>query len=718
MSWLAIDSEAWSAREQETEEGVMLEEVGRRIDEVGTILEKIVSKLQKSRTHSPGKTAMNTVSEALDIAVRYHQAGNLQQAEQLYHQILQVEPQHVNALHLLGVIAHHVGRSDRAVDYISQAVRLAPNFAEAYNNLGIALAALGKLEAAVASYQQALRLKPDYAEALNNLGNALLGKGEPDDAVAILQRAVRLMPQHAATHNNLGVALREQGNLPEAVVSFQQALRLKPDFAQAHYNLGVTLTKQGKLAEAVASFQQALRREPAYAEAHNNLGVALKEQGRLTEAVASWQEALRLKPDYADAHNNLGVALKQGDLAKAVVSFQQALRLKPDFAQAHNNLGIALKEQGKLTEAVASWHEALRLKPDYAAAHNNLGTAFTEQGELEAALASYQRAVCLKPDYAEAHLNVGTAWLLMGDFERGWPEYEWRGKCEDSDLPNFPQPLWDGSSLEGRTILLYAEQGLGDTLQFIRFAPLVKERGGNVLVACPQSLVRLLTRCSGIDRLIVESSSAPFDVHAPLLSIPGILGTTLATIPASVPYLYADPERTEHWRGELGKFPTFKIGIAWQGNPLNKNDRKRSFPLTLFAPLAGIEGVQLFSLQKGAGTEQLDAAASRFPVTDLGSKLDDFLETAAVVQNLDLIITADTALGHLAGALGARVWVTLSFAADWRWFRNRDDSPWYPTMRLFRQPQRGNWEEVFARIAEELTKWRANSSPTRTSRSA
>jgi ADP-heptose:LPS heptosyltransferase len=239
---------------------------------------------------------------------------------------------------------------------------------------------------------------------------------------------------------------------------------------------------------------------------------------------------------------------------------------------------------------------------------------------------------------------------------------------------------------------------------------MVKERGGNVLVTCPESLRRLLARCPGIDRLIVERAWPAFDVQAPLLSVPGILGTTLATIPANVPYLYSDSERAEHWRGELSKLAGFKIGIAWQGNPRHKNDRNRSFPLLQFAPLAAIEGVQLFSLQKGAGREQLEAAASRFRLTDLGSKLDDFLETAAVVKNLDLIITADTALAHLAGALGAPVWVAIPFVPDWRWLLNRDDSPWYPTLRLFRQRQRRNWDEVFARMADELTKWRANCS--------
>ncbi len=517
------------------------------------------------------------------------------------------------------------------------------------------------------------------------------------------QQALRLKPDYAEAHNNLGAALREQGQLAEAVTQYQQALRIKPDYAEAHNNLGAALREQGQLAEAVTQCQEALRLKPDFAEAHNNLGNALWEQGQLAEAVARYQEALRLNPDYAEAHSNLGNALKeQGRLAEAVAQCREALRLEPDYAEAHLNLGNALKDQGQLTEAVARYQEALRLKPDYAEAHNNLGTVLHYQGQLAEAVSQYQEAHRLKPDYAEAHLNRALAWLLAGDFERGWPEYEWRWQCKDfpSSKRSFSQPLWDGSSLAGRTILLHAEQGLGDTIQFVRYAPLVKRRGGTVILECQSALLRLLQSCAGVDRLLAKGSSLPhFDVHAPLLSLPGILGTTLSTIPAEVPYLFDDANLVEHWRQELSHLRGFKIGIAWQGSLRYKADRQRSCRRAVFAPLARLEGVHLISLQKGTGAEQLVDDANPFSVTDLGSDFDEvsgpFMDTAAVMQQLNLVVSVDTAVAHCAGALGVPVWVALPFAPHWTWMLQREDSPWYPTMRLFRQKQWGDWDEVF-----------------------
>jgi hypothetical protein len=295
------------------------------------------------------------------------------------------------------------------------------------------------------------------------------------------------------------------------------------------------------------------------------------------------------------------------------------------------------------------------------------------------------------------------AWLLLGDYERGWAEYEWRWRTGEMHLPSFAQPRWDGAPLGGRTVLLYAEQGLGDALQFVRYAPLVRQRGGRVIVACRAPLLRLLAGCAGIDRLADQAGDLPaFDVYAPLLSLPHLLGTTLATVPAAVPYLHADPALVERWRGELAAGPAFRVGIGWQGSPLHPADRRRSVPVSFFRPLAAVPGVRLYSLQKGTGAEQLGGPHGRFPAEDLSPRLADFADTAAVMKNLDLVITVDTALAHLAGALGLPVWVALPFAPDWRWLTGRDDSPWYPTARLFRQPRAGAWAEVFGALAAEL----------------
>ena len=461
----------------------------------------------------------------------------------------------------------------------------------------------------------------------------------------------------------------------------------------------------GRLQAAEQVYRQILAVEPALAEAHNNLGVALQDQGKPDEAVACYRRALTLKPGFTEAHNNLGNALKcRGQLDEAIASYRRALELKPEFAQAHYNLGNAFQEQGNLDDAVACYCRALELKPDHAGTHYNLGNALKDQRKLDHALACFRRALELNPDHAEAHWTRAFTWLLAGDWQRGWPEYEWRWRTKEFVLRRFPQPWWEGESLAGKTILLHAEQGLGDTIQFVRYAPLVKQRGATVVVACQEPLVRLLEGCAGIDQLVahVEDVRA-FDLHAPLLSVPGILKTSLETIPAKVPHVVAKPELVEQWRARLADLDGFRVGITWQGNPEFRGDRFRSIPLGHFAPLARIRGVRWISLQKGVGSQQLAEVRDRFPVVDLGSRLQDFTDTAAVMKNLDLVITSDTAAAHLAGALGVPVWVALSFAADWRWLLDRSNSPWYPTMRLFRQRKWGNWRDVFQAIEKALS---------------
>jgi Tfp pilus assembly protein PilF len=473
--------------------------------------------------------------------------------------------------------------------------------------------------------------------------------------------------------------------------------------------LAVQHHEAGQLAQAEQLYRAVLRADPRQAEAHLRLGLLCQARGRPAEELACYAAAVRCRPEYAAAHANLGAALlEQGRPAEARASLEQAVRLRPELAAAHNSLGVALQQQGQPAAALACFQQALRLRPDFAEAHNNLGNALQAQGKLDEALASFDEALRLQPDYADAHLNRAQAWLLAGEYERGWPEYEWRWRCKEFVPPPCPPPLWDGSPLAGRTVLLRAEQGLGDTLQFIRYAALVRQQGATVVAECQKPLLRLLAGCPGIDRLIAPGLPLPeVDCQVPLLSLPGLLGTTLATVPATVPYLDADAGLVAHWAEQLRSLRGFKIGIAWQGNPSYSSDRTRSLPLAEFAPLAQIEGVQLISLQKGPGAEQL-RAAGQFPVLDLGGRLDEtagaFMDTAAVMKNLDLIITSDTAIPHLAGALAVPVWVALRFVPDWRWLLHREDSPWYPTMRLFRQSRPGDWPEVFERIAAAVRK--------------
>ena len=620
---------------------------------------------------------MSTPQELAGLAWDYFQLGALENSEQLYRQAVAADPQ----------------------------------YAEAWCFLGIVCKARGNLDDAIESYRAALRARPNFQEALNNLGNIYVLQEKFDEAVACFRQAIDVNAEFAQPHNNLGAALRKLGKLDEAISCYREALRLKPAYADAHNNLGDGLSGQGKFAEAVPCYREALRLQAVFPEAHNNLGVSLAKLGKLDEAIKHYADALRQRPRYADAYLNLGNAqAAQKKPAEAIASYRKALAINPRSADAHYNLGIIPAEEGRLDEAIACYYEALLLKPNHAGAMANLGHALRAQGKFDEAMGVYQQLLDQSPDDPEGHMSRALVWLLLGDYERGWPEYEWRWKTKEFAGPQPAQPRWDGSPLVGRTILLTAEQGMGDTMQFVRYAPEVKRRGGKVILACQKGLIPLLKTCAGIDEWVAQGETLPeFDVHASLLSLPAILKTTLGSVPAEGPYLAAEAERVEQWRRELAKLPGFKIGIAWQGNPQYRGDRERSVPLAAFEPIAKVSGVHLISLQKGPGTEQLAEVAPRFRVTDLGSRLDmsggAFLDTAAVIKGLDLVITINTSLAHLAGALGAPAWIALgSGASDWRWLLDREDSPWYPSLRLFRQSQFGDWSDVMERMAGEVGK--------------
>lgn len=464
----------------------------------------------------------------------------------------------------------------------------------------------------------------------------------------------------------------------------------------------------GDLRNAEHVYRQVLQAAPKNANAWCFLGMAYHDQQRYEEAVDAYHKALEIQPKFPVALSNLGNTLKQqGRPEEAEKSCLEALRLKPDYSTAHNNLGVALVAQGRLQEAAEVFEKALALMPDDAVAHANLSAALMRQGKYSEAEANSKQALSLNPNYAEAHKNQGIVWLLLGEFERGWPEYEWRWQCPGCSMPKYKQPMWDGSPLDGKRILLHHEQGLGDTIQFVRYAPIFAQQGARVIVKTQKPLMKLLASCDGIDTLVCDDKDLPdFDVHVPMLSVPGLLHTDFDSIAANVPYLYPDASLVDHWREQLAKYDGFKVGIAWQGSPDFHADIQRSVPLQYFHRLASIPGVRLFSLQKGHGAEQLDEVPDGIEVIDFGDELDaqagPFMDTAAIMKNLDLMITSDTSVPHLAGALGVPTWVALPLSPDWRWFLEREDCPWYPTMRLFRQKELGNWDDVFDRIAREL----------------
>ncbi|HVX10533.1 MAG TPA: tetratricopeptide repeat protein [Pirellulales bacterium] len=609
-------------------------------------------------------------NDLLAAARHWQQAGELARAETAYRQLLTIDPANAELWYLLGTVCQPQGK---AAD-------------------------------ALAAYQKSVSLKPGFAQAQNSLGIALAQQGRPREAEECFAAAVRAQPDFAHAHNNLGNALKEQGRRQEALAGYEQAVRLKADFAEAYNNLGNLQRELGQLDDAAANCRAALRLKPDMPDAHNNLGAVYSAQKRWEDAVASYRQALALRADHAEARSNLATALREvGQVDEAIVHYRQALTQRPDFAEAHGGLAMALSQQGDLDGALASCEQALRLRPNLASAHLSMGFVLSELGRRDEALACCARALELDSDMPDAHKNRSLVWLLEGRFTEGWDEYEWRWKCPELPERPFPQPRWDGAPLEGRKILLHAEQGLGDTLHFVRYAPLVRERGGHVIVVCQRPLVSLLSRCEGVESVVAQGDALPaFDTHAPLLSLPRIFGTTLDNIPADVPYLCPLPELVERWHAELATTPGFKVGIAWQGSRTHRRDRGRSIPLARFAPLAELAGVRLYSLQKNFGQEQIAQVGFGDRIVDLSPRLETFEDTAAVVQNLDLVISCDTSLVHLAGGLGRPVWTAVAVVPDWRWLLDRDDTPWYPTMRLFRQARRGDWQEVFERIVAAL----------------
>lgn len=478
--------------------------------------------------------------------------------------------------------------------------------------------------------------------------------------------------------------------------------------AQALFLRGNALLAGGQFAAAIATYSQARQLRPNHPETLANLGVAYAELGRLDEALAWYDAAIRVQPRFAQAHYNRGNALGAAKrFAEALAAYDDALHSKLHFARAWNNRGLTLLRLGRALDAAASYREALRLQPAFPEARNNLGHAVQILGNVEEAIQHFDECLRLDAQFVPAHSNRAQVWLLSGDFVRGWPEYEWRLRLPALQRLSSPLPPWDGSLLAGRSILLRCEQGVGDTLQFVRYASLLKEQGARVVLECPPALKPLLRMFAGIDAIVDRGDVYPgCDCQAPLLSVPGLFHTDLHGIPATVPYLSTSPERIERWRGRLPR-TGFRIGICWKGSGDYPEDVFRSIPLAEFAPLAQLPGVQLVSLQKGHGCEQIAPFQVEHSLLELGDDFDadgPFLDAAAVMDSLDLVVTADTAIGHLAGALGRPVWIALTVSPDWRWLLHRKDSPWYPSVRLFRQPTLGNWRAVFEEMARVLEK--------------
>jgi Flp pilus assembly protein TadD len=601
------------------------------------------------------------------------------------------------------------GALEEAAAAHAKALSLQPDFAEAHYCLGLARHGLGRLDEAIDSYRRAVYFNPLHAVAFNNLGVALKEKGRLEEAEAAALRAVELEPASAMSLGNLGAVLLDRGDLNRALAAIQAALAINPDNISILANLSRGLRRQGKLAEAVAAGRRVVALNPQDASAFNDLGVLLKETGELEEAEAAALRSLELEPTSPTFLGNLGaVLLDRGDLNRAAAAIEGALAAAPDAPAHLANLCCVLRRQGKAAEAIAAGRRAVAMDPNSVPAQFNLAFALGENGEAEESFLRYQRVATLAPDLPDVHFALAQALLRRGDFENGWDEYEWRWRMKDYEwiqgLTIVQKPKWDGEDISDKSILICGEQGLGDTLQFVRYLPEVVARAKRVILWIQPALKTLLRHVEGVTLMGMDESVSGFDVYCPLLSLPRIFRSTPETVPPIPSCIKADPDAVRRWRAKMGDHG-FRIGIGWQGKPGTLIDGERSFALASFAPLARIPGVRLISLQKNFGTEQLASLPKDMPVETLGDDFDvssgPFMDTAAVMMNLDLVVTSDTSIAHLAGALARPTWVALKRIPDWRWGLT-EDSVWYPSMRLFRQRVAGDWDALFAEIAEAL----------------
>ena len=632
--------------------------------------------IPKRKLPTPVKCApqQNQVEPLIEKGLALHLQGYFNEAKAIYEKVLTIQANHFGALHLLGVLFAQTKQFTKAVDFLNKALQINPNHAACYSNRGIALKELQRLDEALASYDKAISIEPDYAEA----------------------------------YSNRGIALKILWRLDEALASYDKAIGIKPDYAEAYSNRGIVLQELQRLDEALASFDKAIGIKSDYAEAYYNRGNALQELQHLEEALASYDKAIGIKPDYAEAHYNRGNALLELQrLDEALASYDKAIGIKPNYVEAYSNRGNALQELQRLDEALASFDKAIGIKSDYAEAYYNRGNALQELQRFEEALASYDQAIGIKPDYVSAHWNLSLCNLLVGNFKDGWQGYEWRWKNEElssyKNKRNFPQPLWVGAeSLEDKTILLYAEQGLGDTIQFCRYAPLVRELGAKVILEVQRPLVKLLKNLEGVDEIIAEGDALPaFDYQCPLLSLPLAFKTELQNIPSVSQHIDSDSYEVEKWQAKLGEKAKPRVGLVWSGSTIHKNDHNRS--LTLSKLLSYLNpNVEYVCLQKELRDIDKELLAQHIEIKYFGDGLEDFTDTAALCTLMDVVISVDTSVAHLAGTLGKPTWVLLPFIPDWRWLLDKDDNPWYPSAILYRQEKMGNWNSVLEKVKSDL----------------
>ena len=591
--------------------------------------------------------------------------------------------------------AGHADPARKAVSLADQATRLAKS---------------GDHAGAERLYRQANALLPNNASLISNYGNVLLPLGRADEAIACYRRAIAIDPREAAFYANLGNALFRSGQVAESITVMREGLALDPDNVATNFNLGNAYLQADDLNEAARYLRRTLALRPDYSEALSDLGNILFRQNKLAEAEAMYRKALAVQPDIAEVYSNMSNVLMHLDrIDEAMAALLHSIRLKPHFAQAHSNLGNLFALLNHPAKAVAPYREAIRLDPQFADPWSNLGNVLIRLNRHDEALEAYDRAVALKPDYAEAQLHRAFVLLTQGRTQEGWKAYEWRWAARpqsEQDRPRSRFPEWTGEALQGKRLFLHHEQGYGDTLQFCRYAADVAALGAEVVMLVPQALKQLMRTVPGVAEVITAvDDDFIADFQLPLMSVPGVLGRTMGESMATIPYIGADPALVAEWRERTAALGRLRVGLVWAGDPRPHDraafltDQRRSLTFPQIAPLLDVEGVDFVSLQKGAAVGTIPRGTTLF---DRTGELRDFADTAALVETLDLVIAADTSVAHVAGALGKPVWILSRFDGCWRWLLNRDDTPWYPSARLFRQEGFNDWTPVVSRVVEAL----------------
>lgn len=655
----------------------------------------------------------------LSAAIGYFEAGNLLQAELACQRLLSIDEE--VALYLLAQIAFRRDSFEKAADFMRRLTALQPMEAQYHNDYGVMLAADGRWSEAEAAYRMAVVLDKTNLDARFNLILSIFRQNRLEDARLEMDKAAALVgdvPQFAALD---GEILAAEGKMAEAVSAFSRAIAQGLDSAEVYLNLGVALERLGESEPARDALEKATEIDPENAPSRFHLANLYRNQKDNERAESLYRRAIELRPDLAEAHNNLGLLLQERDEgARAAACFERALGADPALDAAHTNLGSSRLKQGWMEGAIESFKRALEINPNSAEAWNNLGNVYFRLHRLDEARDAYRRSLTLKPDYYEADLNLGILLLLEGRLAEGWQRYEsrWRMPGVSEKRPKFEQPEWDGSPLQGRTLLVYSEQGMGDNLQFVRYMALLRQRypDSKIYFWCLEPLSRLFHACAtswGVDALppVVVGGLPPIDVQIALLTLPFRLGTVLETIPGNVPYISAPQDLVDKWAARLAGLPGKKVGVVWASGEIYAFHKFRTVRLKQLQSLFDVPGISWVSLQKGSGAGQIAEEGMGDRILDLMGEVEDFADTAAIIANLDLVISVDTSVPHLAGAMGVPVWLLDRFDTDWRWLLGRTDSPWYPSMRIFRQMAFGEWGPVMKEATAALETWVGSASP-------